>query len=50
MLEAPQALLDERRAKGLDESDEMWEGELYIRAETVDGKLCLTRDGGSAEI
>jgi Uma2 family endonuclease len=30
MLEAPQALLDERRAKGLDESDEMWEGELHM--------------------
>jgi Uma2 family endonuclease len=30
MLDAPQALLDERRAKGLDESDEMWEGELHM--------------------
>jgi Uma2 family endonuclease len=30
MLEAPQALLDERRAKGLDKSDEMWEGELHM--------------------
>jgi len=30
MLEAPQALLDERRARGLDRSDEMWEGELHM--------------------
>ena len=30
MLEAPQALLDERRSKGLDKSDEMWEGELHM--------------------
>ncbi len=30
MLEAPQALLDERPAKGLDGSDEMWEGELHM--------------------
>jgi Uma2 family endonuclease len=30
MLEVPQALLDERRAKGLDRSDEMWEGELHM--------------------
>jgi len=30
MLEAPQALLDERRAKGLDKSDEMWDGELHM--------------------
>jgi Uma2 family endonuclease len=30
ILDAPQALLDERRAKGLDESDEMWEGELHM--------------------
>ncbi len=30
MLEVPQALLDERRAKGLDKSDEMWEGELHM--------------------
>ena len=30
MLEVPQALLEERRAKGLDKSDEMWEGELHM--------------------
>jgi Uma2 family endonuclease len=30
MLEVPQALLDERRSKGLDKSDEMWEGELHM--------------------
>lgn len=30
MLEVPQALLDERRSKGLDRSDEMWEGELHL--------------------
>ena len=30
MLEVPQALLNERRAKGLDRSDEMWEGELHM--------------------
>src|SRR4051794_15600036 len=30
MLEVPQALLDERRAHGLDKSDEMWEGELHM--------------------
>lgn len=30
MLEVPQALLDERRAKGLDLFDEMWEGELHM--------------------
>ena len=30
MLEVPQALLDERRRKGLDKSDEMWEGELHM--------------------
>jgi Uma2 family endonuclease len=30
MLEVPQALLDERRSKGLDRSDEMWEGELHM--------------------
>ena len=30
MLEVPQALLDDRRAKGLDKSDEMWEGELHM--------------------
>jgi len=30
MLEVPQALLDERRAKGLDKSDEMWEGALHM--------------------
>ena len=30
MLEAPQALLDERRSKGLDKSDEMWQSELHM--------------------
>jgi Uma2 family endonuclease len=30
MLEVPQALLDERRRKGLDKSDEMWDGELHM--------------------
>ena len=30
MLEVPQALLDERRAKGHDVFDEMWEGELHM--------------------
>jgi len=30
MLDAPQALLDDRRSKGLDRSDEMWEGELHM--------------------
>lgn len=30
MLEVPQALLDERRRKGLDKSDEMWHGELHM--------------------
>jgi hypothetical protein len=30
MLEVPQALLDERRAHGLDKSDEMWDGELHL--------------------
>jgi Uma2 family endonuclease len=30
MLEVPQALLDERRAKGLDKSDEMWDGVLHM--------------------
>lgn len=30
MLEVPQALLNERRRKGLDKSDEMWEGELHM--------------------
>ena len=30
MLEAPRALLDERRAKGRDRSDEMGEGELHM--------------------
>lgn len=30
MLEVPQAFLDERRSKGLDKSDEMWEGELHM--------------------
>jgi Uma2 family endonuclease len=30
MLEVPQALLDERRARGADRWDEMWEGELHI--------------------
>jgi len=29
-LEVPQALLDERHAKGLDKSDEMWGGELHM--------------------
>ncbi len=65
MLEVPRALLDERRAKGLDTSDEMWRGEHHmipppsgehqavaseLSAKTVDGKLCLTWEGGSAEI
>ncbi len=45
MLEVPQALLDERRAKGLDKSDEMWEGELHMvpppsdRHQEVAGRL-----------
>ena len=30
MLEVPQALLDERRARGTDRWDEMWEGELHM--------------------
>lgn len=30
MLEVPQALLDERRARGADRWDEMWEGELHM--------------------
>jgi Uma2 family endonuclease len=30
MLEVPQALLDDRRTKGLDGSDEMWDGELHM--------------------
>jgi Uma2 family endonuclease len=30
MLEVPQALLDERRARGVDRWDEMWEGELHM--------------------
>lgn len=29
-LEAPEGLLDERRALGLDGHDEMWEGELHV--------------------
>ena len=47
MLEVPQALLDERRAKGLDKSDEMWEGELHMvpppsdRHQAVGGELFL---------
>ena len=48
MLEVPQALLDERRAKGLDTSDEMWEGELHMvpppsdRHQEVGAELFLT--------
>ena len=30
MLEVPQALLDERRARGADRWDEMWQGELHM--------------------
>lgn len=30
MLEVPQALLEERRARGADRWDEMWEGELHM--------------------
>jgi len=30
MLEAPQALLDERASKGLDRRDEMWDGVLHV--------------------
>ena len=30
MLEVPQALLDERHARGADRWDEMWEGELHM--------------------
>jgi hypothetical protein len=30
MLEAPQAMLDERRALGLDGHDEMWDGVLHV--------------------
>jgi len=30
MLDVPQALLDERRARGADRWDEMWEGELHM--------------------
>jgi len=30
MLDAPQSLLNDRRSKGLDRSDEMWEGELHM--------------------
>jgi hypothetical protein len=30
MLEAPQALLDERRRLGLDRRDEMWDGVLHV--------------------
>jgi Uma2 family endonuclease len=30
MLEAPQAMLDERRRLGLDVRDEMWDGELHV--------------------
>lgn len=30
MLEVPQALLDERRARGADRWDEMWKGELHM--------------------
>jgi Uma2 family endonuclease len=45
MLEVPQALPDERRAKGLDKSDEMWEGALHMvpppseRHQAVAGRL-----------
>ena len=45
MLEVPQALLDERRAKGADRWDEMWEGELHMvpppsdRHQEVAGRL-----------
>lgn len=30
LLEAPQAMLDERRRLGLDRRDEMWDGELHV--------------------
>ena len=30
MLDVPQALLDERRARGADRWDEMWDGELHM--------------------
>lgn len=30
MLDVPQALLEERRARGADRWDEMWEGELHM--------------------
>ena len=45
MLEVPQALLDERRARGADRWDEMWEGELHLvpppsdRHQEVAGRL-----------
>jgi Uma2 family endonuclease len=31
MLEAPQALLDERRSRGADRRDEMWDGVLHLQ-------------------
>ena len=60
MLEVPQALLDDRRAKGLEpfaNRDGRMEPvepvhiqALDIRAETVEGTLRLTWDGGSATV
>jgi hypothetical protein len=81
-IEAPQAMLDERRRLGLDRRDEMWDGVLHvvplpsvlralggrlvpvqpgpdgecvsevlgIALRTIDGKLEITWDGGSAVV
>ena len=37
MLEVPQALLDERRARGADRGDEMWAGELQAKRRAWEG-------------
>ena len=44
MLEVPQALLDERRRQGLDESDEMWDGELHMVPPPFDRHQALGAD------
>ena len=54
MLEAPQAMLDERRRLGHAVRDEMWDGVLHMvpppGGADRDGRLEITWDGGSAAV
>ncbi len=44
MLQAPQELIDERRRKGHDRFDEMWEGVLHMVPPPSDGHQLFTSD------